>query len=138
MGLNNDRRVSVVINGNGEGVWDKRSGGKTTSTEKKYYPGGGRGVAPVSLGGKQEHEAITLERGFDTGVSTNKVNQLRRLCGRQIPVRVTELYLDADGNKVGEGETYIGTLRDAWPSDADSENEDESMIGIVVTVTSIV
>jgi hypothetical protein len=138
MSLNNDRRVSVRINGVDEGVWDKRSGGKTDSAEKKYHPGGGRAVPPISLGGKQEHDNVTCGRWLDAPASKRRLKVWRRLCGKQTPVEVTELDTDPDGNVVGEGDTYIGTLKAAWPSDADSENDDTAMVEIEVTVTSVV
>lgn len=132
--LNNDTRVSARIDGVDYGVWDKLGGGKTDSAEKKYHPGGGRAVAPVSQGGKQEIDPVTAEKELPTGL----IKKLRRLCGRGIPAELTELDLDPDGNVVGEGETYIGTLKAAWRSDADSENDDVKMAAIEVTVTAIV
>lgn len=138
MGLNNDRRVRAVINGADEGIFDKRTGGKTDSAEKKYHPGGGRAVPPISLGGKQELENVTCERGMDTGILGPRLKLWRRLAGKQTPVHVTELDLDPDGNVIGEGETYIGTLKAAWRSDTDSENDDEGMVAFEMTVTSIV
>jgi len=138
MGLNNDRLVKARVNNVDEGTWDKRAGGKTDSSQKKYHPGGGRAVPPINLDGKQEIENITCERGFDTGVVPGKLKELRRLCGKQTPVQVTELELDPDGNIIGEGETYIGTLKAVWKSDTDSENDDEGMIAFEVNVSSIV
>jgi hypothetical protein len=132
--LNNDTRVSARINGVDYGVWDKRGGGSTDSSEKKYHPGGGRAVPPVSQGGKQEIDNVTAEKELPPGL----IKKLRRLCGRGVPVELTELDLDPDGHVVGEGETYIGTLKKAWRSDADSENDDVKMAGIEVTVTSVV
>ncbi len=136
MALNNDVRVSVKVNGVDQGVWDKRSGGKMDSSEKKYYKGGGRTVAPVSEGGTPEPENVTCERATDGAPTPLKT--LKRWCGRKVPALVTELDLDPDGNVVGEGETYIGTLKAAWKSDADSENKDEKMMAIEVSVTDIV
>jgi hypothetical protein len=132
--LNNDTRIKVRINGVDYGVWDKRGGGKTDSSEKKYHPGGGRAVPPVSQGGKQEIENVTAEKELPAGL----LKKLRRLAGKQTPFEADELDLDPDGNVVGEGETYIGTLKAAWRSDADSENDDTKMVGIEATITAIV
>lgn len=134
--LNNDTRLSGRINGLDQGIWDKRSGGKMDSSEKKYYPGGGRDTPPVSEGGTPEPENITLERATDAAKTPLKT--LKRWCGRKVRCEFTELDLDPDGNVIGEGETYIGTLKAAWKSDADSENKDEKMMAIEVSVTAIV
>jgi hypothetical protein len=137
MGLNNDRRVSARINGKDRGVWDTRSGGKTDSTSKEYHPGGGRGVPAIDLGGRQEHEPVTCGRWFDVPALQPDLKELRRLAGRQVPVEVTELDLDPEGNVIGQGETFIGKLKAAWRSDADSENTDEGRIEFEMTVQSI-
>lgn len=136
MALNNDTRLSLRIRGVDEGVWDKRGGGGMDSSEKKYYPGGGRGVPPVSEGGTPEPENVTLEKATDSLKTPLKT--LKRLCGRKVICEATELDLDPDGNVIGEGETYIGTLKKAWKSDADSENKDEKMAAIEISTTAIV
>ena len=137
MGLNNDHRVNANIAGVNEGVWDKRTGGKVDSAEKKYHPGGGRGVPPISLGGRQEIENVTCERLYDAVTAKQRLKAWRRLAGKATPVVVTDLDTDAEDNVIGEGDTYKGTLKAVWISDSDSENEDEAHIGFEMTVTSV-
>jgi hypothetical protein len=135
MSLQRQRRFTTRIGGDDTGVWDKKEGGEVDSSEKKYYPGGMED--PVSLGGKQEHQPLKLTRLFSLSRDLPAVKGWMALAGQGTPVVGTEQFLDPRKNVVGEGFTYVGTLKKVALPPHDSESDDEAMVEIEVTITSI-
>jgi hypothetical protein len=135
MSLQNQRRVSVRINGVDTGVWDKRSGAEVDSAEKKYNPGGK--AKPISLGGKQEIGALNCSRLFELSRDLPKIKGWMALAGRATPIVIIELFLDENDAVVDTGLTYKGTLKKVMQPDHDSESDEEAMVELEATITDI-
>jgi len=113
--------VTVAVNGEDFGVWDKFSGGEVDSDELKYKPGG---MAPhVSLGGSQTVNNLTVSRLYDLSRDHQQVHKLLGLAGKATVV-VTKQPLDVDGNAFGRPIVYSGKLKQVTPPDHDSESND--------------
>lgn len=122
--------VSVSVNDEDYGVWDKFSGGAADSEERKYKPGG---MAPeLSLGGQQTVTNVTVSRLYDLERDHSTIKTLLSLAGKAEAV-IKKQPLDADGNAFGEPITYRGTLKTVTPPDTDSESNEAAMVEIEVS-----
>lgn len=112
--------VSVSVDGEPLGVFDKFSGGETSSEETKYKPGGM--VPQRSLGGSASTDNVTVSRLYDLERGDNDlVKRLRPRTGRGIVV-VSKQPLDVDGNPFGKPDVYTGKLQRIKAPDHDSES----------------
>lgn len=128
-------RVTVVIDGEDTGVWDKVSGFMTDSEDSKYRPGG---MAPeIPLGGKVSVENGTLERIYDLNRDHQRVKRWLSKVGKA-PVVVNKQPLDVDGNVFGQPLVYQGILKSCQPPEVDSESSDAAMLQIEVSTAAIV
>jgi len=117
------------------GVWDKKTGGNADSEETKYSPGGM--AKEVSLGGRQNHENITLSREFDWSRDLPSLGYLLDRRGRGA-VTIGQQFLDIDGNARGNPLTSTGTLKSVQAPDHDSSGNDAALIEIECTIVSMV
>lgn len=132
------RRVSVTVFRPGtdipiiKGIWDTKTGGQLDSEESLYHPGAM--VTPISLGGRQNPENITLTRLCHVGRDWQAIPALMNGVGKS-RVTITDDVLDFDGNDLGVGGlTWTGTLKRCQPPPANSEDSGPAMIEIEVTV----
>ena len=122
--------VTVAIDGEDFGVWDKLEGFEVDSEELKYKPGG---MAPhVSLGGSSTVENGTVSRLYDLARDHQVVHAMMSKVGKAIAV-VTKQPLDIDGNAFGRPIVYSGKLKRVSPPNADSESNDAAMLEIEVS-----
>lgn len=124
-------RITISLNGNTLGIWDKKSGGAIDSDDAKYYPGGM--VPPIALGGKKTTDNVTLSRFYDRYDDHDKINTIMNAAGKGIIV-VSQRPLDAEGNAFGKAITYHGKLKRVAPPDVDSESSTVAMLEIEVSV----
>lgn len=123
-GKQNEFFVTVVVNGEKLGSWDKCSGGKTTSTDTKFRPGGGGDEQ--GLGGPKSVDNVTVERGYDPRRDHALIKRLRTVCGQARAV-VTKQPLDRQGVPFGDPDVFTGTLLSASDPDYDSTSSAVSM-----------
>lgn len=123
--------VTVSLDGDDTGVWDKMDGGALDSEETKYKPGG---LAPeVSLGGTVTVENVTVSRLYDLdrdhrGLVSSLLNRVGK--GRCV---VKKQPLDPDGVAVGDPLVYRGVLKAVTPPPVDSESNSAGLLEIEVS-----
>jgi hypothetical protein len=125
-------RVSLSVDGVDYGVWEKKTGGKTSGNTQVLKPGG---MGPQqSLGGTPTTDTLTLTRNFDRVRDQPMLGQLRAGVGRSLCVAKVQP-LDADGNAYGNADVYNGTLDAVAPPDVDSSSDSSAEISIDIVVT---
>lgn len=125
--------LTVTVDGEDTGVWDKRSGGGRTSDSTKYRPG--EMGAPISLGGWPDTDNITISRIYDIP-RDHTTGLIRRLLAKVGKARVTvnDQPLNPDGVPQGDPITWTGTLVGCSAPERDSESSDAAMLEIEVEV----
>jgi hypothetical protein len=127
--------ISVTIDGVDTGIWEKRSGGMIDSDETRIYPGGRK--APISLGGKQLPENITLTRTFFLDRDLPVIKTWMNRAGRA-SVIVKDQALDADDNSYGSPIVQSGKLKAVTPPERDSEASDAAQVILEVSIDGTV
>jgi len=133
MSRQDQHAISLLVDGEDYGIWDKRTGGNRTADSTKYRPG--RMGPPRSLGGWADTENNTLERLFDlsrdheSGLARN----LRTRVGKARCV-ISDQPLDINGVPVGQPDVYTGTLVGYMPPEKDSESNDAALVGVEIEV----
>jgi len=135
MSTQRQRKFAIRLASDDYGVWDKRDGAAVDSTEKKYYPGGMED--PISLSTKQEIETLKASRLFSLTRDLPRIKAMLAMPGKAVPFVGIEQFLDPNKNVVGEGLTYRGTVKKVTQPPHDSESDDEAMVEIEATITSI-
>ncbi len=131
-GTRQDQRAIIVnIDGDGTGVWDKKTGGARTGNSTKYNPGAMD--EEINLGGRPTTDNMTLSRYFDL---ERDLPQIKRWLNRvgKANVVIVEQYLDSDGNAYGNPVTRRGTLDGCTDPEADSESQDVALVEIEVSI----
>ena len=123
-------RITLTVDGVDWGVWEKKTGGKTSGNTQTLKPGS---MAPqVSLGGTPTTDAITLVRNYDRLRDHPRVGQLLSGVGRAVVV-VKQQPLDADGNAYGGPISWNGTLDAVATPDADAASDNSAEITVDIT-----
>jgi hypothetical protein len=126
-------RCTVTLNGENMGVFDKKTGGKVTSSVTQYLPGG---MAPqISLGGTKTTENVTLERLYRLQRDHKKIQKWINAVGKGNLI-LHQQPLDTDGNAYGTPVVYKGTLMSVSPPDVDSTSTAAAMLSIEVVIDS--
>lgn len=128
-------RVTVTIDGEGTGVWDKVSGFGIDSNETKYKPGGL--VPEIPLGGTVTVDNGTVSRLYDLQRDHQNVKRWISKTGKA-DVIVNKQPLDVDGNVFGEPLVYTGKLKMVTPPEVDSESSDAALLEIEISSAAIV
>lgn len=125
--------ITVLVDGENTGIWDKKTGGARTSETTKYRPGS-MGL-PVSLGGWADTENITVSRYYDLARDhvSGLVKRLMHKSGRA-RVTINDQPLNPEGVPVGAPLTFNGTLIGCTPPERDSESTDAAMLEIEVEI----
>jgi len=124
-------KVTLMVDGLGYGIWDKKTGGELDSDELKYHPGG---MAPViSLGGKKLPGNITLQREYDGDNDGSNVAVLFPKVG-SARATVKQNTLDFDGNSYGKQIVWKGILKKVSVPDVDSEGNAAALMEIEISV----
>lgn len=125
--------LTVTVDGEDTGVWDKRSGGNRTADSTKYRPG--EMGSPISLGGWPDTENVTISRIYDIA-RDHSSGLIRRLLAKvgKARVIVNDQPLNADGVPQGDAITWTGTLVGCTYPERDSESSDAAMMEIEVEV----
>lgn len=134
-GRQDEYRLTVTIDDQDWGIWDKLSGGEVDSDETKYRPGG---LAPeVSLGGQVSVGNVTISRLFTLGRDHPRIKNLFGKVGKAQCV-VKKQPLDADGNAFDEPIVYRGKLKTVNTPDVDSESSDAALVELEVSTSGTV
>jgi hypothetical protein len=124
-------RLTVSIEGNDFGVWDKKTGGRVGSNVLMYSPGG---MAPqVALTGTKTTDAIQLQRIYDLPRDHDNITALYDAVGGGKCV-VKQTPLDKDGNAYGGRGAIVwtGLLQDVSSPDVDSTANTEALVTITI------
>lgn len=119
--------VTVSVNGNSYGTWDKMSGGDIDSEETKYNPGAMG--ASISLGGRKTVSNVTVQRLYDLQRDHALMPGLIAMVGKANMV-VSKQPLDADGNAFGAPIVYTGKLKMVQLPEHDSESNTAAMVSL--------
>jgi hypothetical protein len=127
--------VSVAVDGDDYGIWDKMDGGDVDSNEKKYKPGG---MAPeISLGGSRTVSNVIVSRYYDLDRDGSIIKTLFDRAGKG-QVTVTKQPLDINEVPYGEPIVYQGTLKMAKAPAVDSESSEEGRVEIEISSAAII
>jgi hypothetical protein len=126
-------RLTLRVNHENYGVWDKKTGGDADSNELKYNPGSM--VPAISLGGHETPANVTLQRLYDVIDDNNKLNKLLNGVGKH-DATVTQQPLDFDGNPYGKAAVWHGTLKRVVIPDVDSESNTAALVEVEITVAT--
>lgn len=110
--------VTVIVDDEPIGIFDKLDGGETTAEETKYKPGGMR--PQKSLGGSATTANVTVSRLYELE-DHDLVRRLRNKVGKVEAVASAQP-LDVDGNPFGKPDVYRGKLQRVAPGAHDSES----------------
>lgn len=122
--------VTLTLDGEDMGVWDKMSGGAGESEETKFRPGAmGK---QKSLGGPTSVSNISLSRLYEFARDHTAIPTLMAKRGKGRCV-VTKQPLDIDGAAWGDPLVYTGKLLTVTPPDHDSESSDAGMLEIEIS-----
>lgn len=124
-------RVTLNVDGENFGVWDKKTGGDVDSNELKYRPGG---MAPIqSMGGTTVPANVVLQRDYDRVDDHDRINTLLSKVGK-VRATVHQQPLDFNGNAYGKAVIWHGTFKRVLVPDVDSEGNAASLIEVEVSV----
>lgn len=127
--------ITVSVDAEDLGIFDKMSGGGVDSDENKYKPGA---MAPeVSLGGTATTANVVVSRLYDLNRDHLNVKNLIAKVGRATAV-VKKQPLDPDGNPFGTPLVYRGKLKAVTPPEPDSESGDAAMLALEVSTAGTV
>lgn len=123
--------VSVSMDGEPIGIWDKMSGGAVDSAERKYRPG--NLGEEQSLGGTKTTENVTVQRLYD--LQRDHVGLVKRLLNRCGIARMVVIKqpLTNEGVPVGAPLVYTGTLKACTPPEVDSESDEAGLLEIEIS-----
>lgn len=127
--------VTVSIDGEDKGTWDKMEGGEVDSEERKYRPG--NMATEVSLGGSVSVGNVTVTRLYELARDHLNVKAMMARAGKGTVV-VKKQPLDVDGNPFGSPLVYQGTLKAVTPPEVDSESNDPGLLAIEVSSAGLV
>lgn len=127
--------VTVTIDGENLGTFDKLEGGEVDSEETKYKPGG---MSPqVSLGGSVNVGNVTVSRLYDLARDHTRAAFYRSKVGKG-QVTIAKQILDADGNAYGKPMTYTGKLKAVTFPEHDSTSSDPGLIALEISTAGTV
>lgn len=124
-------RVTLTVEGNDWGVWDKKTGGRLASNVTTYNPGG---LAPqVVLTGNQTVDTVQLQRLYDLLRDHDNLAELYAAVGGGKCV-VKEMPLDNDGNAYGGRGAIVwtGVIQDVTAPDPDSNSNDAALVILTI------
>lgn len=133
MSRENQYLITLTVDGEDFGIWDKTGGGAADSEEQKYQPGGGQPM--LSLGGRQTVENVTVSKIFTDAIRLKLPALLQKRGNGQAVV----IKQSTDGSYVPNGKPliYKGVLKAATPPDADSESSDAGLIEVEISSASV-
>lgn len=123
--------ITMKLNGNTTGVWDKKSGGAVDSDDGKYYPGDM--AEPLAIGGRKTTDNVTLQRFYDLHNDHEMINTLINAAGKGI-VTVSQRPKDIEGNPFGKPIIYNGKLKRVLIPETDSESGTVALIEVEITI----
>lgn len=128
------RRVTLTVDGVSYGVWDTKGGGTVDSEELKHRKGGMG--AQRALGGPQTVENLTLAKLVEPEVWP-EIRVLRGRVGKG-DCTCTEQPLDDDGNAFGPPDVYTGKLKSVKSPDHDANSADAAMVELEISTNGTV
>jgi hypothetical protein len=127
--------VTVSLDGNSLGVFDKMTGGEIDSEETKYKPGA---MGPqVSLGGSVTVNNVTVSRLYRLDRDKAIEATLKSRVGKG-QVKVTKQSLDVDGNAFGTPLVYSGTFKQLTFPEPDSESSAAALVALEISSATVV
>jgi len=118
-------RITVELDGNDLGVFDKLTGGAVDSDDNKYYPGGMG--APVSLGGRKTVDNVVVSRLYRLVRDHSHIGKWIDGVGKA-KGKITKHPMDINGNVWGNPLVYVGRLKRVTPPEIDSEASGAALV----------
>lgn len=137
MGTKSQYRVTLSVDGQDFGVWDKKTGGDVQATITKHRPGG---MGPEeTYGGQTEITDLVLTRVKKRKDRDDiaKIAVLRNRIGRGHAV-VVEQPLDQDANAYGPPSVHTGVLQRVSGADVDSTSNDADMYEVGISTNGTI
>lgn len=128
-------RITVTIDGEDAGIWDKKEGGNQTAEVTKHRPGGSPSQT-TALPGPVAWEDVTVTRSYVGSRDKPISRALIRRAGRAA-MQVSIQDLDADLNVYGRITTITGTLMTVQEPNVDSDSSAVAMLGLVMSVETV-
>lgn len=126
--------VSLTINTQNFGIWDKRSGGDGVSKEIKYRPGGmGPEETFTSL---PSYTTVTLSRVMEFSRDWELFRAYEQQAGK-LGASISEQPLDASGNPYGNPIVWQGRFLGFKPGNVDSTSDAVRMIEVDIAVITM-
>jgi len=122
-------RITVSVEGNDFGVWDKFTGGDLASTVTPYNPGSG---PQVPLPGIQTVSPITVSRLYDLNRDHANLPALYDAVGGGTCI-VKIVPLDKNGMAFGKAIIWSGILDKVTVPQPDSSSSDPALITLEIT-----
>lgn len=128
--LESNYRVTISLNGNNMGVFDKKSGGSLSAPVSSYAAGG---MAPPEVVSAPPNsiEVITLTKAYRTD-DHDVLDTWNAAVGKG-SCTVREQPLDQNGAAYGAPIVWTGLLTSVATPDHDSTSASESMMTITIT-----
>ncbi|MDQ2727576.1 MAG: hypothetical protein M3Y91_06880 [Actinomycetota bacterium] len=126
--------ITVNVNGQDLGVWNKMSGGDTQTKMTKERPGG-MGTETLYRG-LATYSDVTVTRTYQRVRDHETVRLLQQLAGNA-PMNVVKQPLDENGQAFGRPIAYTGKLAMVKPGPTDSEAETLTTIELDMSVTTV-
>lgn len=127
--------ITLAIDGDDYGIWDKLTGGDVDSDEVKYKPGA---MAPeISLGGSITVSDLTIDRLYVLDRDHVQVPSLINKVGKGV-CTVVKQPLDLNKNAFGKPIVYTGVLKTLNFPDADSEGNAAALMTLTISSASTV
>lgn len=131
----NQFRITLTLEGNSLGTWDKDSGGTAGSNTTTYPPGG---MAPTeAISGTQTMDTITVSRAFDLDRDGPLMATLYAARGKGA-MKFKKQPLDDDGNAYGDAIVRTGILATVAEPSTDSTSTSVGMLVLTITADGTV
>ncbi|GAB3867383.1 hypothetical protein GCM10028801_41250 [Nocardioides maradonensis] len=130
----NNSRITVFIDGNPIGVFDKRTGGEVDADGLEIRH---TGEGPkLSATRRQTYGDVVVTREYERERDHDLCRGLKPRAGRAQMV-VSEQLLDDDGNAWGTPDTYTGILKTVNGGDADAASTDAKDLELTMVCKAV-
>lgn len=126
-------QITLTVNTQNFGVWDKMSGGDGVSKEVKYRPGGmGPEITFTSL---PSYTTVTVSRVMDYSRDWELAKAYEQQAGK-LGASITEQPLDSSGNPYGNPRVLAGRFLGFKFGNADSTSDAVRMIECDISIVT--
>lgn len=131
MSLQQNRLITVTLDGGAIGVFDTREGGDVNGVVVKRRSGG---MGPIKQSaGLPDYTDVTVSR------EAADHDEIRRYMTRagKAEMSVADYTLDENGQRFGKPLTFVGKLLNVAPPPANSDSAETAMLTLTMSVRSV-